>query len=79
MKLKKEEDNFNKRVWAVSNFMKDYETIMEVKKEKLSKSESFLHITIKIIFGNLEEVRVDISNAKLNFYQIIENLKKEEN
>ena len=32
LKLKKEEDNFNKRVWAVSNCMKDYEAIMEVKK-----------------------------------------------
>jgi hypothetical protein len=32
LKLKKEEDNFNKRVWAVSKCMKDYETIMEVKK-----------------------------------------------
>ena len=32
LKLKKEEDNFNKRVWAVSNCMKDYETIMELKK-----------------------------------------------
>ena len=32
LKLKKEEDNFNKRVWAVSNCMKDYKTIMEVKK-----------------------------------------------
>ena len=31
-KIKKEEDNFNKRVWAVSNCMKDYEAIMEVKK-----------------------------------------------
>ena len=31
LKLKKEEDNFNKRVWAVSNCMKDYEAIMEVK------------------------------------------------
>ena len=32
LKLKKEEDNFNKRVWAVSNCMKDYEAIMELKK-----------------------------------------------
>tara|TARA_B100000886_G_scaffold114606_1_gene77096 strand:- start:77 stop:373 length:297 start_codon:yes stop_codon:yes gene_type:complete len=32
LKIKKEEDNFNKRVWAVSNCMKDYEAIMEVKK-----------------------------------------------
>ena len=32
LKIKKEEDNFNKRVWAVSNCMKDYEKIMEVKK-----------------------------------------------
>ena len=32
LKLKKEEDNFNKRVWAVSNCMSDYEAIMEVKK-----------------------------------------------
>ena len=32
LKLKKEEDNFNKRVWAVSNCMRDYEAIMEVKK-----------------------------------------------
>ena len=32
LKLKKEEDNLNKRVWAVSNCMKDYEAIMEVKK-----------------------------------------------
>ena len=32
LKLKKEEDNFNKRVWAVSNCMKDYEVIMEMKK-----------------------------------------------
>ena len=32
LKLKKEEDNFNKRVWAVTNCMKDYEAIMEVKK-----------------------------------------------
>ena len=32
LKLKKEEDNFNKRVWAVSNCMKDYKTIIEVKK-----------------------------------------------
>ena len=30
LKIKKEEDNFNKRVWAVSNCMKDYETIMEL-------------------------------------------------
>lgn len=32
LKLKKEEDNFNKRFWAVSQCMKDYEAIMEVKK-----------------------------------------------
>ena len=32
LKLKKEEDNFNKRVWAVSRCMKDYEAIMDVKK-----------------------------------------------
>ena len=32
LKLKKEKDNFNKRVWAVSNCMKDYESIMELKK-----------------------------------------------
>ena len=32
LRFKKEEDNFNKRVWAVSNCMKDYEAIMEVKK-----------------------------------------------
>ena len=32
LNLKKEKDNFNKRVWAVSNCMKDYEAIMEVKK-----------------------------------------------
>ena len=32
LKLKKEEDNFNKRVWAVSNCIKDYEVIMELKK-----------------------------------------------
>ena len=33
LKLKKEEDNFNKRVWAVSRCMKDYEAIMDVKKK----------------------------------------------
>ena len=32
LKLKKEEDNFNKRMWAVSKCMKDYEVIMELKK-----------------------------------------------
>ena len=32
LKLKKEEDNLNKRFWAVSQCMKDYEAIMEVKK-----------------------------------------------
>ena len=32
LKLKKEEDNFNKRFWAVSQCIKDYEAIMEVKK-----------------------------------------------
>ena len=32
LKLTKEEDNFNKKVWAVSNCMSDYEAIMEVKK-----------------------------------------------
>ena len=32
LKLKKEEDNFNKRFWAVSQCMRDYEAIMEVKK-----------------------------------------------
>ena len=32
LRLKKEEDNFNKRVMAVSKCMKDYEAIMEVKK-----------------------------------------------
>ena len=32
LKFKKEEDNFNKRVWAVSRCMKDYEAIMDVKK-----------------------------------------------
>ena len=32
LKLKKEEDNFNKRVWAISNCIKDYEVIMEMKK-----------------------------------------------
>ena len=32
LKLKKEEDNFNKRVWVVSRCMKDYEAIMDVKK-----------------------------------------------
>lgn len=32
LKLKKGEDNFNKRVWSVSNCLKDYEAIMEVKK-----------------------------------------------
>ena len=32
LKIKKEEDNFHKRVWAVSNCMKDYEEIMEFKK-----------------------------------------------
>lgn len=32
LKIKREEDNFDKRVWAVSNCMKDYEAIMEVKK-----------------------------------------------
>tara|TARA_B100001989_G_C24423481_1_gene405246 strand:+ start:194 stop:493 length:300 start_codon:yes stop_codon:yes gene_type:complete len=32
LKLKKEEGNFNKRVWAVSRCMKDYEAIMDVKK-----------------------------------------------
>ena len=32
LKIKSEEDNFDKRVWAVSNCMKDYEAIMEVKK-----------------------------------------------
>ena len=33
LKIKKEEDNFNKKVWAVSNCMSDYEAIMEVKKK----------------------------------------------
>ena len=32
LKLKKEEDNFNKRFWAVSQCIKDYEAIMELKK-----------------------------------------------
>ena len=32
LKIKKDEDNFNRRIWAVSNCMKDYEAIMEVKK-----------------------------------------------
>ena len=32
LEIKKDEDNFNRRVWAVSNCMKDYEAIMEVKK-----------------------------------------------
>ena len=32
LKLKKEEDNFKKRVWAVSSCMRDYEAIMDVKK-----------------------------------------------
>jgi len=32
LKLKNKEDNFNKRVWAVSRCMKDYEAIMDVKK-----------------------------------------------
>lgn len=32
LKIKKEEENFNKRVWAVSKCIKDYEAIMEVKK-----------------------------------------------
>ena len=32
LKLKKEKDNFNKRVWAVSKCMKDFEVIMELKK-----------------------------------------------
>ena len=31
LKIKKDEDNFNRRIWAVSNCMKDYEAIMEVK------------------------------------------------
>ena len=32
LKIKKDEDNFNRRVWAVLNCIKDYEAIMEVKK-----------------------------------------------
>ena len=32
LKLKKEGDNFNKGFWVVSQCMKDYEAIMEVKK-----------------------------------------------
>ena len=32
LKIKKDEDNFNRRIWAVSNCMKDYEAIMDVKK-----------------------------------------------
>ena len=31
LKIKKDEDNFNRRIWAVSNCMKDYKAIMEVK------------------------------------------------
>ena len=31
LKIKKDQDNFNRRIWAVSNCMKDYEAIMEVK------------------------------------------------
>ena len=32
LKIKKDENNFDRRVWAVSNCMKDYEAIMELKK-----------------------------------------------